>query len=96
MKNKSLDSLRSSIVNRYPIDLANLFNGLNLDGNDPEIVNKLIKLGELALTMDPDSAEKYNQKKFLDILEWLENNHGTAIIDWIAVSQMLAIIFGPD
>lgn len=76
--------------------MANLFNGLNLDGNDPEIVNRLIKLGELALTMDPDSAEKYQQEKFLDILEWLENNHGTAIIDWIAVSQMLAIIFGPD
>lgn len=46
--------------------------------------------------MDLDSAEKYDKKKFLAIVEWLENNCGLAIIDWIAVSQMLAIIFGVD
>lgn len=67
-----------------------------MEANDPETINKLLKLGELSLTMDPDSADKYNQKKFLELLEWLENNCGLAIIDWVAASQMLAILFGPD
>jgi hypothetical protein len=30
------------------------------------------------------------------MLEWLENNHGIAIIDWVAAGQMLAFIFGSD
>ena len=46
--------------------------------------------------MNPDSADKYNKKKFLELLEWLENNHGLSIIDWVAASQMLAIIYGVD
>lgn len=49
----------------YPIDLANLFNKLNLDANDPETINKMLKLAELALTMNPEEADKFNQKKFL-------------------------------
>lgn len=47
------------------MDIYRLFNGLNLAANDPTIINKLLKLGELSLTMNPDSAEKYNEKKFL-------------------------------
>lgn len=56
----------------------------------------MLKLAELALTMNPEEADKFNHKKFLDILEWLENNHGLCIVDWVAASQILVFLFGAD
>ena len=48
------------------------------------------------MVKNPESGTKFNAKKFIDIMDWLENNHGIAIIDWVAAGEILTTIFGPD
>lgn len=53
------------------VDLPSVFNNLNSENYDADIINKLLKLGELYLTRDPDAAVKFDKKKFVEILQWL-------------------------
>lgn len=46
--------------------------------------------------MNPDMGSQFDKKKLLDIIQWLEDNHGNSVIDWVAVGQTLSIVVGPD
>lgn len=89
-----MESLRKAITLNYNIDLWAIFNNLNQQNYDAVIINKLLKLGELYLSKYPESANKFNANKFINILDWLEDNQGIVIIDWVAAGQMISFIFG--
>ena len=88
IRSKALDSLKIGIAENYPINLGELFNTINLSSITPEELNKFFKIAELHLTMNPDLAKDFNQKKLIEILQWLEDNHGLEVIDWVAVGQV--------
>lgn len=72
IKSTALDSLRQSIIENRPISFPDILNNLNLQAtNDPKDLDKLFKMVELYLTMNPDDAHLFDRKKFLKILEHL-------------------------
>ena len=89
-----MESLRKAITLNYNIGLWVIFNNLNQQNYDAVLINKLLKLGELYLSKYPESADKFNPNKFINILDWLEDNQGIVIIDWVAAGQMISFLFG--
>ena len=76
IRSKALESLKAAIAEAKPINLGEIFNSLNLNTITPRELNKLYKMAELSLTMNPDHAKQFDHKKLLEITQWLEDNHG--------------------
>ena len=40
--------------------------------------------------------DEINPNKLLELIKWLEDNHGICIIDWVAISQILTFMYEDD
>ena len=70
-----------------------------LEGYDPENpkdLNNLFRILELYLAINPDRVDEINPNKLIELIKWLEDNHGICIVDWVAISQILTFMYEDD
>ena len=94
VKDKAIETLRETVAHKDDLKFWSMLEGY--DPENPKDLNNLFRILELYLAINPDRVDEINPNKLIELIKWLEDNHGICIVDWVAISQILTFMYEDD